>query len=310
MIGKMSYPNDRKNATDVSFSGSIRAANISSPFLRRTGDQRRTSRAAIVRRRKLGSTARRLIQPFRVSCVPRTVPTSRSPSKAPRYESAFRRSCSVNERRLSRPLVFGFRPHTWKSAMIASKSDRRSGRIRIAMGLLLPGDEMPGRSREMVPDIAGELVAEERGHQLNPEKTCEREQPHANVRFAARDVSGRIRGREGRAQIDEKVEPDLVCRDPFDCVEILVHVDELFRFDIEAALLIEFAAQTGCEALAEFQVAAGQRIDLASPLVDRFLGEDRLLVNQDAARADQEFAARITRSEHRAPPPCRAGSGC
>src|SRR3989442_3099428 len=309
MIGKMSYPNDRKNATDVSFSDQIRSANLWSPSFSRTSSQRRTSRAATVRRRKLGSTARRLIQPFRVSCVPRTVTTSRSPSKAPRYESAFRRSCSVNERRLSRPLVFGFRPHTWKSAMIASKSDRRSGPIRIAMGLLLPGDEMPGRSREMVPDIAWELVAEERGHQLNPEKTCEREQPHANVRFAARDVPGGTHRGELRVQVDEKVEPDLVCRDPFHRVEVLVHVDELFRFDIEATLFIEFAAQTGCEALAEFQVAAGQRIDLASPLVDPLLGEDRLLVNQDAARADQEFTARIMRSEHRALPPYRAGAG-
>src|SRR2546427_9109886 len=110
------------------------------------------------------------------------------------------------------------------------------------MDLVLPGDQVSGRSREMVADIAGELVAEERGHYLDPEKTCEREQPQANVRFPAQDVPGRIRRGELRVQIDDKVEPNLVCRDPFDRVEILVFVDELFRFDVESALFIEFAA--------------------------------------------------------------------
>src|SRR5207245_10360476 len=184
-----------------------------------------------------------------------------------------------------------------------------SGRRPMTMGLLHARGEMSCRSSEMVPDIAGELVAEKGRHQLNREKTCEREQPHADVRFAARDVPGGTHRGELRVQVDEKVEPDLVCRDPFHRVEVLVHVDELFRFDIEATLFIEFAAQTGCEALAEFQVAAGQRIDLASPLVDPLLDEDRLLVNQDAARADQEFTARIMRSEHRALPPYPAGAG-
>src|SRR2546428_4755796 len=123
------------------------------------------------------------------------------------------------------------------------------------MGLLLPRDEMPGRSSEMVPDIAGEVVAEKGRHQLNREKTCEREQPHADVRFAARDVTGGTHRGELRVQVDEKVEPDLVCRLLLEKKKNIVQVDELFRFDIEATLFLKFAALSGCQASAEFDDA-------------------------------------------------------
>src|SRR3989442_15902284 len=121
------------------------------------------------------------------------------------------------------------------------------------MGLLLPRDEMSCRSSEMVPDIAGELVAEKGRHQLNREKTCEREQPHADVRFAARDGTGGTHRGELRVQVNKKGEPDLVCRDPLHRVKVLVPVQERFLFDIEATLFIDFATQTRVEALAEFK---------------------------------------------------------
>ena len=116
---------------------------------------------------------------------------------------------------------------------------------------------MSGRSREMLSDFIRQLDAEERRHQLNRGKPGEREQPHADVRFAARDVPCRICRGELRVQIGEKVERNLMCRDPFERVEVLMHVDEFFRFDIQAALLIEFAAYAGREALPEFKVAPG-----------------------------------------------------
>ena len=56
----------------------------------------------------------------------------------------------------------------------------------------------------MLSDVRGQLDAEERRHQLNRGKACEREQTHADVRFAARDVPGRICRRELRVQIGGK----------------------------------------------------------------------------------------------------------
>src|SRR5437870_2695998 len=116
----------------------------------------------------------------------------------------------------------------------------------------LPRDEMPCRLHEVLAGIAGQLVAEERRHQRGRGKPREGEESHADVRFAARDVSGGVRRRELRIQIDEEVEPDFVSRDPFQVVEVLVHVHELLRFHVEAGLLVDLAAHALAQALPRF----------------------------------------------------------
>src|SRR5438093_10736322 len=128
----------------------------------------------------------------------------------------------------------------------------------------LPGDEMACRLHEMRTGIAGQLVPQERWHQCEGRKPREREESHADVGFAARDVSSGVRRRELGVQIDEEIETDFVGRDLSQGVEILVDVHELLRLDVEAGLLVTLAAHAPGEALPEFEMASAKRITLTS----------------------------------------------
>src|SRR5438132_935969 len=116
-------------------------------------------------------------------------------------------------------------PRDWKNAADA----RFSGSINAA-NILSPRSR---RTRSHArTGIAGQLVPQERWHQCEGRKPREREESHADVGFAARDVSSGVRRRELGVQIDEEIETDFVGRDLSQGVEILVDVHELLRLDV------------------------------------------------------------------------------
>src|SRR6266566_6795428 len=108
---------------------------------------------------------------------------------------------------------------------------------------------MSRRVCEALAGVTRERIAEERRHETERRQIREGEQPHSNVRLETRDVPARIRRREFRVEVDEEIEPDLVCRDALQGVEVLVDVGQLFRLDVEAALLIELSGHADGEAL-------------------------------------------------------------
>src|SRR5437867_6059722 len=208
-------------------------------------------------------------------------------------------------------------PAPWSSGSGQTSGIARSSRrSRIVAGdgfespaSLLPGDQMTGRMGEMLTGIAGELGAEEWGHQGDRGKAREWKESHADVLFAARNVSGFVGHGELGIQVDEEVEHDFVSRHAFQGIEVLVDVHQLLGFDVESGLLVDFAAHALRETLSEFEMASGECVTLASSAIVRLLGENGLIVDQDAAGADEEFSRRIMRSEHRALPPSPGGAG-
>src|SRR2546430_10504450 len=83
----------------------------------------------------------------------------------------------------------------------------------------LPGDEMPCRLHEVLAGISGQLVTEERRHERERGKPREGDESHADVRFAAPDVSGRVRRGETRTPIDDAAETQFVSLEPLQGVE-------------------------------------------------------------------------------------------